>query len=118
MQKPRVRPIIRTRAARDKGDTQRMTIHHPDLCQVRYEFLLKIVEEHNDDNYTHFIHLVVHTFYVYMFYMIFILQQNDIQPTNHERDDANLLPPPPVPPQRIFYSYLDIQNEIPEDQER
>jgi hypothetical protein len=54
--------------------------------------------------------------------MIFILQQNDIQPTNHERanfDDANLLPPPPVPPQqRIFYSYLDAQNEVPEDQER
>jgi len=50
--------------------------------------------------------------------MIFILQQSDIQPTNHERDDANLLPPPPVPPQRIFYSYLDTQNDVPEDQER
>ncbi|XP_011345805.1 AF4/FMR2 family member 4 isoform X3 [Ooceraea biroi] len=48
-------------------------------------------------------------------------QQNDIQPTNHERvdrQDANLLPPPPVPPHRVFYSYFDPQNEVPEDQER
>ncbi|XP_020294530.1 serine/arginine repetitive matrix protein 2 isoform X2 [Pseudomyrmex gracilis] len=47
-------------------------------------------------------------------------QHNDIQPTNHERDtseDTNLLPPPPLPTQRVYYSYFDPQNEILEDQE-
>lgn len=47
--------------------------------------------------------------------------QNDIQPTNHERDekqDTSLLPPPPLPAQRVYYSYFDPQNEILEDQDR
>ncbi|XP_011158901.1 AF4/FMR2 family member lilli isoform X3 [Solenopsis invicta] len=47
--------------------------------------------------------------------------QSDIQPTNHERDiekDTSLLPPPPLPAQRVYYSYFDPQNEILEDQER
>ncbi|XP_047351283.1 AF4/FMR2 family member 4 isoform X4 [Vespa velutina] len=47
-------------------------------------------------------------------------QQNDVQPTNHEREeksDTNLLPPPP-PPQRIYYSYFHAQNEVLEDQDR
>nr|XP_012217983.1 PREDICTED: AF4/FMR2 family member 4 isoform X2 [Linepithema humile] len=48
-------------------------------------------------------------------------QQMDIQPTNHERDekqDNSLLPPPPLPSQRVYYSYFDMQNEILEDQDR
>ncbi|XP_018301474.1 AF4/FMR2 family member 4 isoform X1 [Mycetomoellerius zeteki] len=48
-------------------------------------------------------------------------QQSDIQPTNHERDekpDTSLLPPPPLPAQRVYYSYFDPQNEILEDQDR
>ncbi|XP_011879984.1 PREDICTED: AF4/FMR2 family member 4 isoform X2 [Vollenhovia emeryi] len=48
-------------------------------------------------------------------------QQSDIQPTNHERDekqDSSLLPPPPLPAQRVYYSYFDPQNEILEDQDR
>ncbi|PBC34297.1 AF4/FMR2 family member [Apis cerana cerana] len=47
-------------------------------------------------------------------------QQNDIQPTNHEREekpDTSLLPPPP-PPQRVYYSYFNPQNEVLEDQDR
>ncbi|XP_018301476.1 AF4/FMR2 family member 4 isoform X2 [Mycetomoellerius zeteki] len=47
--------------------------------------------------------------------------QSDIQPTNHERDekpDTSLLPPPPLPAQRVYYSYFDPQNEILEDQDR
>lgn len=50
-----------------------------------------------------------------------IVQQSDIQPTNHERDekqDTSLLPPPPLPAQRVYYSYFDPQNEILEDQDR
>ncbi|KYM89487.1 Lysosomal aspartic protease [Atta colombica] len=49
-----------------------------------------------------------------------IVQQSDIQPTNHERDekpDTSLLPPPPLPAQRVYYSYFDPQNEILEDQD-
>nr|XP_050849625.1 AF4/FMR2 family member 4 isoform X3 [Vespula vulgaris] len=49
-----------------------------------------------------------------------LIQQNDVQPTNHEREekaDTNLLPPPP-PPQRIYYSYFHAQNEVLEDQDR
>ncbi|KAG5319880.1 AFF4 protein, partial [Acromyrmex heyeri] len=48
-------------------------------------------------------------------------QQSDIQPTNHERDekpDTSLLPPPPLPAQRVYYSYFDPQNEILEDRDR
>ncbi|XP_071559903.1 uncharacterized protein Lilli isoform X3 [Temnothorax nylanderi] len=47
-------------------------------------------------------------------------QKSDIQPTNHERDekqDTSLLPPPPLPAQRVYYSYFDPQNEILEDQD-
>ncbi|XP_036147484.1 AF4/FMR2 family member lilli isoform X2 [Monomorium pharaonis] len=48
--------------------------------------------------------------------------QSDIQPTNHERDaekqDTSLLPPPPLPAQRVYYSYFDPQNDILEDQDR
>lgn len=46
--------------------------------------------------------------------------QNDVQPTNHEREekhDSSLLPPPP-PPQRVYYSYFNTQNEVLEDQDR
>ncbi|XP_011630139.1 AF4/FMR2 family member 4 isoform X2 [Pogonomyrmex barbatus] len=46
--------------------------------------------------------------------------QSDIHPTNHERDekqDTSLLPPPPLPAQRVYYSYFDPQNEILEDQD-
>ncbi|XP_012273685.2 serine/arginine repetitive matrix protein 2 [Orussus abietinus] len=46
-------------------------------------------------------------------------QQSDIQPTNHEREekpDTSLLPPP-VPQQRVYYSYFNPQNEIVEDQD-
>ncbi|XP_011684561.1 PREDICTED: AF4/FMR2 family member 4-like [Wasmannia auropunctata] len=48
-------------------------------------------------------------------------QQSDIQPTNHERDekhDTSLLPPPPLPAQRVYYSYFDPQSEILENQDR
>ncbi|XP_057318917.1 AF4/FMR2 family member lilli isoform X1 [Microplitis mediator] len=48
-------------------------------------------------------------------------QQNDIQPTNHEREersDVNLLPPPVAPPQRVYYSYFNHQNDVLEDQDR
>ncbi|XP_029674647.1 AF4/FMR2 family member 4 isoform X1 [Formica exsecta] len=47
--------------------------------------------------------------------------QSDIQPTNHERDekqDTSLLPPPPLPAQRVYYSYFDPHSEILEDQDR
>ncbi|XP_072756554.1 uncharacterized protein Lilli isoform X2 [Anoplolepis gracilipes] len=46
--------------------------------------------------------------------------QSDIQPTNHERDekqDTSLLPPPPLPAQRV-YTYLEPQSEMSEDQDR
>lgn len=52
--------------------------------------------------------------------ILLLLQQNDIQPTNHEREekpDTSLLPPPP-PPQRVYYSYFNPQNEVLEDQDR
>ncbi|XP_011501564.1 PREDICTED: AF4/FMR2 family member 4-like [Ceratosolen solmsi marchali] len=42
-------------------------------------------------------------------------QHNDAQPTNHEREDKpdmSLLPPPP---QRVFYSYFYMQNDVSED---
>ncbi|XP_034952390.1 AF4/FMR2 family member lilli isoform X2 [Chelonus insularis] len=48
-------------------------------------------------------------------------QQNDIQPTNHEREDKSdikLLPPPAAPPQRLYYSYFNHQNDVLEDQDR
>ncbi|KYN00502.1 AF4/FMR2 family member 4, partial [Cyphomyrmex costatus] len=58
-------------------------------------------------------------YFIYIYFNI-IIQQSDIQPTNHERDekaDTSLLPPPPLPAQRVYYSYFDPQNEILEDQD-
>ncbi|KAK0167508.1 hypothetical protein PV327_004898 [Microctonus hyperodae] len=47
--------------------------------------------------------------------------KNDVQPTNHEREDKSdikLLPPPAAPIQRVFYSYFNQQNQVSDDQDR